>query len=43
MEELKREVDRLKLDVEISEVVQEEEGCSWSGDYRVTNTKVNLG
>ena len=44
LENLKREMDRLDLDiVGISEVRWEEEGDFWSGDYRVINTKANHG
>ncbi|XP_049864013.1 craniofacial development protein 2-like [Schistocerca gregaria] len=44
LENLKREMDRLKLDiVGISEVRWQEEQEFWSGDYRVINTKSNRG
>lgn len=43
IEYLKKERDRLKLDVRISEVQWEEEGYFWSGDFRVMNTQANIG
>lgn len=44
LENLKREMDRLELDiVGISEVRWEEECDFWSGDYRVIITKANHG
>lgn len=42
LENLKREMDRMKLDiVGISEVRWQEEQDFWSGDYRIINTKAN--
>ena len=44
LENLKREMDRLNLDiVGISEVRWQEEQDFWSGEYRVINTKSNRG
>ena len=44
LENLKREMGRLKLDVVgISEVRWQDEQDFWSGDYRIINTKSNRG
>ena len=44
LENLKREMDRLKLDVVgICEIRWQEEQDFWSGDYRIINTKSNRG